>query len=372
MNGVKRVLIVGMTNNYGGLESVIMNIYRNIDRSKIQFDFLASKTGIACEDEIKSLGGEIFKLKTRRRNLIKNKKEIDNFFKNNVSKYVAVWYHACALSNLMVVKSAKKYHAQRIILHSHSSHNLKGVISGIFHFFNKLLVPKIATDYWSCGELASKWFYSKKLIQSNKHKIINNAINLENFRFNEQTRNKLQEELNIHNSFVLGHVGRFRKEKNHEFLIQVFEKIKKEKPNSKLMLLGSGEDFEKVKQQVKDLSLENDVLMLGTKQDIYNYYQAMDCFVFPSLYEGFPVSLIEAQTSGLSIFVADTVTQKTKIIDEAYFLSLQNSADEWANFILKNYKKINRSQQFEKVEHAGFNIKAVVKEIADDLLKEGK
>lgn len=369
MSEIKRVLIIGVDEDCAGIANVVMNFYRNINRNQIQFDFISASAGIAYKDEIKSMGGNIYTLHSRRRNIFKYRKEIDNFFKNNASKYIAVWYHSTVLSNLNFIKSAKKYKVPKIIIHSHASHNLGSIHSYFMHIVGRKKAEKIATDFWSCGELASKWFYSQKIINSSKHKIIFNSIDTNDFKFNENVRQKIRKELNLKDEFLIGHTGRLRREKNQEFLIKVFDEIKKEKKDAKLVIIGSGEDLDKLVTLAKDLKHENDIMFLGFKSNVNDYYQAIDCFVFPSLYEGFPMSLIEAQTSGLPIYASDTITDKVKILDNFRFLNIEKSPKEWADEILKTYKHTDRTTAYKEIIDAGFDNKTNIKVVTNELNK---
>jgi len=353
---MKKILVYGMSENSGGIESVIMNYYRRIDKNRFQFDFIIHDDKIAYEDEIKSFGGKIFNL-TPRRNYFVYKKEIKKFFKNNAKNYDAIWVNSCTLSNIDYLKLAKKYGIKLRIIHSHNSRNMGTALTFILHHFNKLIVNKYATDFWSCGELASKWFYNKKIINSSAHKIINNAIDVELFRFNKDIRNSYRKELGIENDFVIGNVGRLHFQKNQEFLIDIFEEIKKVKHNSKLLLIGDGEDKEKLMKIVSQKKLENNVIFLGVRSDISNLMHSIDCFVFPSVFEGLPVALFEAQAAGLKIYASDTISDKSKIDSNLIFLSLSLAPSEWARIIVNNYQEgYDRLKSNDKMLISNYNI----------------
>ncbi len=349
---MKKILIYGVTENSGGVESVIMNYYRKLNKEKFQFDILVHKTKVAYEDEIKSLGGNIFYVPPRRDNYFLYKKELKKFFKENAKNYEAIWVNVCGLSNIDYLKYAKKYGIKTRIIHSHNSKNMGSILTEILHKINRLFIRKVATDFWSCGELASRYFYNKKIINSNKHKIINNAIDVDKFRFNEKTRNEYRKELGIENEFVIGHVGRLHFQKNQEFLIDIFAEIQKCNQNSKLVLVGDGEDKEKLVQKIKEKDLQDKVLFLGIRKDIPYLLQTFDTFVFPSLFEGLPVVLFEAQAAGLKIFAADTISDKSKITSNFKFLSLKSPAKEWAELILncceEGYDRLISNEEMKK------------------------
>lgn len=368
---MKKILIYGITENSGGVESVIMNYYRKLNKDEFQFDILVHKKKVAYEDEIKELGGNIFYVTPRRENYFLYKKELKRFFKENAKNYEAIWVNVCGLSNIDYLKYAKKYGIKTRIIHSHNSKNMGSILTLILHKFNRFFIKKYATDFWSCGELASKWFYNEKLIKSDKHKIIHNAINVDAFKYDEKIRIKYRKELEVENDFVVGNVGRLHFQKNQEFLIDIFDEIQKMKENSKLVLVGDGEDKEKLVQKINEKGLGKKVLFLGIRKDISNLLQAMDCFVFPSLFEGLPVVLFEAQAAGLKIYAADTISEKSKLNDCFKFLSLNQSAQEWAKIIVDDLStNIDRLLINEKIKETNYNIDIQIKNFEKFLIGE--
>ena len=192
---MKKILVFGMTHNPGGIESVIMNFYRNIDRNEIQFDFLCNCKEIAYEDEIKQLGGKVYKITSKSENYFQYKKEIKNFFKENSSKYCAIWVNVCNLNNIDYLKYAKKYNINKRIVHAHNSKSMATSIAqtlknNVLHNLNKIFITKYATDFYSCSDEASKYFYSKKIIKLNKYTLINNAIDNSKFLYNTDIAKK--------------------------------------------------------------------------------------------------------------------------------------------------------------------------------------
>lgn len=354
---MKKVLVFGITDTYGGVESVIMNYYRNIDKSKVQFDFVVRTNDPAYKQEILSLGGKIFVTPRLSNGYFKFKKTICDIFKNN--KYDAVWVNDCFLMHLFYLKFAKKYGVPVRIMHSHNSSNMGSFKSKLLHKLNKPFLHKYATHFWSCDMCASKWMFTNKIINSDRHMIINNAIDTEKFAFDDSARKSLRDSLGVKDNEILyGHVGRFHFQKNHEFLIDVFNEISKKQPNAKLILIGSGPDEEKIKDKVKVLGLDSKVQFLGTRQDTNKLYSAMDVFLFPSLFEGLSVAAVEAQCSGLFVFASDTISPNTKMLNTLFNYSLQHSASEWAEFIINNYdNKTDRKNAFNNIINSGFDIK---------------
>ena len=356
---MKKVLVFGITDIPGGMESVIMNYYRNIDRNEIQFDFLCNTDIVAYEDEIKSLGGTIFRITARSKNYKQYKEDMDNFFKENANKYSAIWVNLCSLANIDYLKYAKKYGIPKRIIHCHNSQNMDSFLRGILHKWNKLFIKKYATDFWSCSGDASRWFYSNNIIKNNKYVVIKNAIDLKKYEYNPQIRDEYRKMLNIEKKFVIGHVGRFHFQKNHTFLIKIFNEVYKKNSNTVLLLVGEGEDKEKVLNLVKSLKLQDSVIFLGARSDVSNIMQAMDVFVLPSVFEGLGVVLIEAQAAGLPIFASkDVIPNEVKINKDNFeFVSLNNNETFWGNLILQTEsKKINRKINLDDLSKSGYNI----------------
>ena len=268
----------------GGVESVVMNYYRNIDRDKIQFHFLCDEDSTDIPyDEIEKLGGKVIVIPPYQK-LFKYQKELYKIFKEN--NYKIVHSHINALS-VFPLRIAKKAKIPVRIAHSHSTSNKKewkkNILKMILRPFSKLY----ANNYFACTEYAGKWLFGKKVVERKELNVINNAIDLKKFEFNENTREDLRKELGIKEDvLVIGHVGRFMKQKNHEFLIDVFEKAIKQDDNIYLILVGQGPLEDKIKEMAKEKGIENKILFLGQRNDVNKLYQAMDIFVLPSLYEG--------------------------------------------------------------------------------------
>lgn len=358
---MKKVLVFGITDLPGGVESVIMNYYRNIDRNKIQFDFLCNTEKVAYEEEIKELGGTIYRITARSKNYKKYKKEMKDFFENHSKEYSTIWVNICSLANIDYLKYAKKYGIEYRIIHCHNSQNMDSFLRGLLHRWNRLLINKYATDFWSCSDDASKWFYNKKIIQNDKYLVIKNAINLEKFKYNEKIRNDYRKKMNLEDCFVVGHVGRFHFQKNHKFLIKIFNEIHKKNKKAMLLLIGEGQDEKEIKEMVKHNGIEKYVKFLGPRKDVSELMQAMDVFVFPSVFEGLGVVLIEAQASGLPIYASSNVIpNEVEIIKQNFnFLSLNYDELYWADTILKDFKEIkyNRVIDLKLIENCGYNIK---------------
>lgn len=362
----KRILIFGFTENSGGIENVIMNYYRNIDKSKFQFDFLINTDKIAFQNEIVSLGGRIFKVCSRKKNYKKYKKQLREFFKLNAKQYSAIWVNFCCLTNLDYLKYAKRYNISKRIIHSHNSQNMDSKLIDVIHKINKKSVTKYATDFWACSDEAGKWFFNKKIMQSDKYLVINNAIDLKKYIFNADTRNEYRKKLGLTEKIVIGNVGRLQFQKNQEFLIKIFEQLHMKNNNMQLLLVGQGEDKSKLKQLVIEKKLQDNVTFLGVRKDVSQLLQAMDIFVFPSVFEGLPLALIEAQASGLLVFASkDVIPQEVKMSDYFEFIGLEKTPQQWADIILNKYVSLNikRENRTNEIEKCGYNIAIETKKL---------
>lgn len=353
----------------GGVEAVVMNYYRNIDRSKIQFDFICDddSTNIPY-DEIKKMGGRVIIVPSYT-HLFSYNKKLNEIFKKN--KYKIVHSHINTLS-VFPLRVAYKCGVPIRIAHSHSTTNKKewkkNMIKNILKPFSKMY----ATDYYACSKYAGEWLFGK----NSKFTILNNAIDVDRFKYNEKYNKEIRKELNISSdTFVIGHIGRFVTQKNHSFLIDIFYELLKLNSNSVLLLAGQGPLQDEIKFKVKNLNIEDKVFFLNQRSDAYKLFSAFNVFLLPSLYEGLPVVGVEAQASGLLCVLSDSMTKETKILDSTCFISLDNDACYWAKAILNKYKKFKRIDCRDKIVSANFEIKSSVKSLENNysnLMKNNK
>lgn len=349
---MKKILIVGLSYNIGGIETSIMNYYRNIDKSKYQIDFISMFDKLAFEDEILKNNSKVHKITNFKLNPIKYKKELKQILLNE--NYDAIHINMLSAANIIPIKVAKKCNIKNIIVHSHNGGTPKGFIRKLLHKINKNYITSNATTFLACSQLAGEWLFGKNV----KFDIINNAIDLDSFKYDKIKRNKIRNELNLRDTdFVIGHVGRFFEQKNHSFLIDIFASISKKNPNAKLLLLGDGELRKSIEEKITLNGLNDKVILTGTVSNVNDYYSAMDSFLLPSLFEGLPMVLIEAQTCGLNCFLSNTITIEAKIIDEFYYFSLNDSPKEIARMILNKGFSSNREFKYEKMVDSKYNIK---------------
>ena len=368
---MKNILIFGMTEIAGGMESFVMNYYRNIDKTLFHFDFLCNTyNNIAYEEELIHSGSKIFKFTARNKNYFKYKKELNIFFKKYAKEYDCIWVNVCSLANIDYLKLAKKYGIKKRIIHSHNSKNMDSFFRGILHRINRSFIEKYATDFFSCSQEATNWFYKKTII--NKVKIIKNAIDLNKYRFNGENRNEIRKNLNLENNFVIGNVGRLHFQKNQIFILDVFKEFLKKCNNAKLILVGEGEDEIKLKQKASLLGIKNKCLFVGKQNNIEQWISAFDVFLFPSLFEGLPISLLEAQANGIPILASSEISKEVKINDNFIFYSLKENYINWAKklvYMKENLKRISYENLLKSFDLYGYDIKTEVKKFEKILMK---
>lgn len=339
----------------GGVESVVMNYYRNIDRNKVQFDFICDEDSkYIPKDEIEGLGGKVILIPPYQKPF-KYHKELKRVLKEG--KYKIVHSHINTLS-VFSLWAAKAAGVPVRIAHSHSTTNKKEWKK---NFMKQILRPfckVFATDYFCCSEKAGRWQFGNRAYNQGKVYLLNNAIDVDKFKYNEMIRKRKRKELNIKDDeIVIGHIGRFVTVKNHMFLIEVFNEIRKKRENVILLLAGEGPLKEKMQNKVKELGLEKSVRFLGQRNDANELYQAFDAFVLPSLYEGLPVVGVEAQAAGLPCFFSANMTTEAKILKTTEFIELIQGVDKWANIISKDLENFNRNNTTEEITDNNFNIK---------------
>lgn len=338
----------------GGVESVIMNYYKHIDRSNVQFDFIcdSDSTNIPYE-EIEKLGGRVI-LCPPYQKLFNYIKFLTKLFKDN--KYTIIHSNINVLS-VFPLYAAKKAGVPVRIAHSHSTSNKKewkkNVVKNILRPFSK----RYATDYFSCSELAGRYMFGDKTFNEGKVSVINNAIDLDEFKYDKKLRNKKRKELSIDDdTLVIGHIGRYVAQKNHEYLIDIFNEVHKKNKKAILLLVGQGPKEELIKEKVKELKLTKYVKFLGQRSDVKELYQAMDVFLLPSLYEGLPVVGVEAQASGLLCILSSSMTKETKVLDSTRFVDLEVSPKEWARLLLDDCSSYKVKSTKEEMTKNNFNI----------------
>ena len=347
----------------GGIEAVVISEYLAMDKSKIQFDFICDEDSTNIPyDLIEKNGGRVIIIPPYQK-AFKYHKELKKVLKENNYKIVHSHISTMSVFSLFAAKCAG---VPVRIAHSHSTTNKKekkkNLMKQVLRPFSKVF----ATNYMCCSELAGRWLFGNKEYDRGNVYLLNNAIDLDKFKYNAALRKKKRKELGIKDdTLAIGHLGRFVAQKNHTFLIDIFNEIHKKNNNSILLLAGQGPLMEDIKNKVKDLNLEDSVEFLGQRNDANELYQAFDVFLLPSLYEGLPVVGVEAQAAGLLCYLSDDMTKETKVLDITKFMSLNNTPEEWADNILDDVKKYKRIDTSKEMTAKNFNIKEEAKKLEE-------
>lgn len=362
-----KVLIISTVRfRLNGITSVIMNYYRKMDKSNMKIDFLViNEISEEYRKELQSNGSKIFYL-PRKDNVIKYMHGLKDILKNN--KYDVIHIHGN--SSLMAIETtiAKFSNVPIRIVHSHNT-------TCSYKVLNKLLYPalKRTANYgFACGEEAGKW-----LFKNNNYEIIKNGIDLSIFNYDEEKRREFRNKINAGNRKVIGHVGNFIFQKNHEFLIDSFSELIKKDKNYLLLLISDGVLLEQMKEKVNKLGISKNVLFLGKTTEVSSYLQAMDIFILPSKFEGLPVVLIEAQALGLPCVVSDKVSNEAKLTDLIEFLPIDDTS-VWANKILNidiSNRKNRCNNAHKTIDETGYNVAKnayKMKSLYEKYLKENK
>lgn len=350
---MKRLLCITANMNAGGAETFLMKIYRNIDKSKYQMDFVVSYSGKNFyEDEIKKMGGKIFYVPPKSKNFIKSFFGIKKIVKDNNYIYVIrVNEHSLSTIDLLAARFGG---AKKIIMRSSNANSGSSFKVFLHKIFRPLaiVVPNIKI---APSTEAAKYTFGKKQVEKQKVIILKNGLDIEQFTFDSEVRNKIRDDLKLNDKFVVGHIGRFNEQKNHLKLIEIFNELHKKNSKSILVLVGKGTLEEQIKSKVKQFGLEHCVLFLGEKSNVSQLLFAFDVLVFPSIYEGMPNVIIESQTTGLKCIVSDSITKEANVNGLVEFLSLSAPIEEWCNEILKN-NSINRTKSASQMKDCGYDI----------------
>ncbi|MFR4938424.1 MAG: glycosyltransferase family 1 protein [Streptococcus infantarius] len=344
-----KLLIVGMTENPGGMESFVLNYLERLNQSGLHFDFLSNTLNdIAYEDKFKGMGAKMYHIPSFGKSPIQNKRQLHNFFEKHADKYDAIWVHLNSLANIDYLKLAKSYNIPRRIVHSHNSQHMeigiKGTIKRIFHNKNRRVLKDYATDFWACSEVAADFFFEDSIRE--KVEIIPNAIDVAKSLFNNKSRNHIRQQYDISpDTFVLGNVGRLQYQKNQEFMLEVFHTLHNIEKDSKLILVGDGPDRDMLQQKVREYNLEEAVIFTGVQSNISEWLSTFDVFFFPSRFEGLGIAALEAQANGLPVITSTGVPIELNITDLVTFLNLEEPISLWVDTLLSFKENPNRQVQ---------------------------
>lgn len=351
-----RILHVLGTTELGGAESRIMDLYRHMDRTRVQFDFVVhtEKEGF-FDKEIERLGGRIFRVpRFRIYNYFSYRRAFREFFREH-HEFRMVQGHMTS-SAAIYLPIAKRAGVSATIAHARSAGVDKGIKGKLTRWMRRNLRGK--ADYlFTCSRLAGISVFGKKAVEEGKTIFIPNAIDCGAFSFDEKKRMEMRERLGLTDKYVIGHVGRFHYAKNHEYLLRVFAKLCKKSDDYVMLLLGEGGGMEGCRALAGELGIEDRVFFLGSHGNVQDYYQAMDYFVYPSRYEGLPGTVVEAQVSGLKCLLSDTICEEVAVTDLVHAMSIGEAPEKWAEYIgaTGNYE---RRSHVSEMTRAGFDVKS--------------
>ncbi len=384
MSETIRVLHVLGGVGLGGAESRIMDLYRQMDRNEIQFDFLVHSLSVNhvhsgvlnyvhsgafkqtkndkhvrkpefYDEEIKSMGGHIYALpKFKVYNYFAYRKAIKAFFREH-REFRVVQGHMTSTAGIYL-PIAKRCGVPVTVAHSRNAGVEKGLKGLATRFFRRNLAKK-ADFCFACSELAGRDVFGGQAMERGKVKIIHNAIDAKKFTYAPKLRNEMREKLGLTDELALGHVGRFNYQKNHPYLIDIFAAVCRKRQNAVLLLLGEGPDMEAVKEKCRMLGISDKVKFLGNQREPEKYYQAMDIFLLPSFFEGLPGVLVEAQAAGLQCFVSDSITREAAATGLVTYCSIEQPAEKWADEILRN-AVYERRDTYQILADAGFDVRS--------------
>lgn len=356
---MKKILCFGMSNNMGGIESFIINYYRKLDKSIVKHDFVICSEHICFEEEIERNGNGIWRIPSRKTNPIKFYFTWIKLLKQH-PEYNIIHFHlnSCSSIELLIIS---KLMGRKVIVHSHSVYQGKSKITRFLDSVNKRVLPFCGDIFLACSKPAGDFMFRK-----NKYQIVPNGIDVKKFAYNPQIREQYRKEMKLSDKLVIGNIGRLRYEKNQIFLLEIMQEILKQRQDIILLIVGDGELRKMLEQKTHEMGLEKNVRFLGMQKEINILLQVMDLFLFPSLFEGLGIALIEAQAAGLKCFSSkNKVPKEVNVTNTIEFISLEEDNKEWAKNILSKWNdlNLNRYQMNQKVIDSGYSAENTVKQL---------
>lgn len=346
---MERIAVIMGKMHSGGKKNLVMEYYRHIDKSKIQFDFICDSDSNAIPtEEIEDMGGRVYVISPYQ-NIIKNMHEMYNIIKRNNYKIVHGYNNTMNVFAMFVAKIANvPIRINESISMGADKGDWKNNIKKMLRPFSKLF----SNVYMANGETCGRWQFGDKIYEKDKVKIFKTIINTESNGYSKELRDNTRKKYGItEDCIVIGHIGRLTEQKNSVFLIDIFNEIVKKNSNARLILVGDGNLKKQVLKRISSYGISDYVIYLGRTEKIYELYNAMDVFLLPSLYEGLPVVGIEAQCTGLPVFFSDAVPKESSPCDDlGFFISLKNNAEEWADIILTNTIELAKNRRERKAE----------------------
>lgn len=324
-----RVLHYGLSTNTGGIESYLLDLTRTIDRARFQFGFTHVRDGVPCyRDELTSMGAEFFPVTPRRASPRRNRSDLDDLFRRE--RFDILHCHLNTLSYVEPIRAALR-HDCRVLIHSHNSGAKRSLVTNALHWFHFLTLPRKRVKMVAVSRLAGEWLFGK----SAEFTVINNGIDVDKFRFNELARQELRKQLQIEDRLVVGSVAAFLPAKNHPFLLRVFQAVLQHRSDAVLLLVGGGPLEASVRELAAELGIAESVRFLGRRGDVPALLSAMDVLLLPSLFEGFPLAVMEAQAAGLPCVISDAITDEVVVSDYCQRLPLSWTPETWAERLLE-------------------------------------
>lgn len=352
---MKRLLCIVGCMNMGGAETFLMKIHRTIDRTKYQMDYAVAEEQEGVYDkEIISLGGKIYHITPKSKGIFRNFKDIRDLVNKKKYTYVLrVSQHSLSALELL---AAKLGGAKVLAFRSSNSNACESTLNGILHNICMFMPRFFANVYIAPSTEAGKFMFGKASVKEGKVNILHNAVNYEMYAYAQTKRKRIRRELDLGNSLVVGHVGRFNHQKNHIFLLEVFKELSKIQESAKLILVGKGEKEQELRSKVVEMGIKDKVIFVAPRSDVNEFYSAFDVLVFPSKFEGMPNVLIEAQAASLPCVASDTITKEAKITPYVSWLSLNETAVVWAKKAL-DVCHMERSSTYKKFVESKYEVK---------------
>lgn len=357
---MKKVLIIGLTERMGGVETFIYNTTIFSDKDRYRIDFLAHGTDhVLFQKEIGDFYGEdnhFFFVSQFKSHPIKSFFQLCKFYRKH--RYDIIHLQTGATFEVVYCFPFALFQKAKVIAHSHNGNGFSGFVNAIF----RPLLNFVCHKRLACSKVAASWLFGSKYVESTD--VVKNGIDVDKFAFREDFRSSLRSEYSLNDKFVVGHIGRFSEQKNHVFLLKIFQEILKKKPNAVLFLIGSGELYDSVMTQIEKMKLMEHIIHVKNTNEAFRYYCMFDCFLMPSLYEGLPIVGVEAQTSGLQCFFSENISPEINLTDHCNIKSLNESAEQWADAIVNADYRENRLDYSNKIREKGFDIRMTTEQIA--------
>lgn len=328
----RKVLVVGMTENPGGIEALLMNVLGRTAQDSIRFDFIANVPEIAFEDCLLGKGCKVYHITMRRESRLRNRIDLERLFRDHASEYDAIWENANSLANIDYLVLAKRYGVPVRIMHGHNSTNSEGCIRGVLHAINRVRVRSVATHFWSVSDEASNWFYGPDYASLPNYRVISNTIDVERFSYNRRSGEAVRKRFGIpDNAILLGNAGRLHEQKNQTLFVKILAELRSRGANAYGLIAGEGALRSELEAEAESLGVSKFFLMPGMVEDASALYSAFDLFLFPSLFEGLSIALLEAQANGVPCLVSDGISDEALLNCNAERCFLSAPPSEWAD-----------------------------------------